>query len=105
MQDSFDALQEGLADQFGVEEAAGRHGAVAEHDEVSPGGVGGYVAGLCQQCRDAVQEPLPVGQDGLVDRMGGVRVFGRRVEEGAAAEAGGPDAFGDGQADGADLVG
>jgi hypothetical protein len=43
---------------------------------------------------------LPVTQDDLVDRMGGVGVFGCRVEEGAAAEARLQDARGDGFGDG-----
>ena len=34
------AAEEGFADQGRVEEAAGRHGAVAEHDEVAGGRLG-----------------------------------------------------------------
>jgi hypothetical protein len=54
---------------------------------VAGGRTGGCVADRCQQVRDGVQEPLPVPQEDLVDRTGGVGVFGCRVEEGAAAEA------------------
>lgn len=46
-----------------------------------------------------------MNQDGLVDRVEGVGIFGHRVEEGAAAETGGLDALGDGPADGPDPVG
>ena len=78
------------------------------------GGAGGYVAltgpvlapdprRSGQQLRDGVQEPLPVGQYGPVDRVGRVGILGHGVEEGAAAETGGPDPVDDRPRDGPDL--
>lgn len=96
-------MQEGLGDQLGVEEAPGRHRTVPEHDEVPPGGDAVTVPDLREQLRDGVQEPLPVGQHGPVHGVGRVRVLGHGVEEGAAAETGGPDPVHDGPRDGPDL--
>jgi hypothetical protein len=46
-----------------------------------------------------------VGDHGLVHEVLGVRVLRHRVEEGAAAKTGEPDALGDGPADGSQGVG
>ena len=40
LDESVDAAQEGFADQYRVEQAAGGHGAVAKHDEVLRGRLG-----------------------------------------------------------------
>src|SRR5690349_5932605 len=102
---ALDAAEEGFDDQGGVEEAAGGHGAVAEHHEVAGGVVGRVLGNLGHQGGQRVQEPLAVGDDLLVHGVGGVGEFRGGVEEGAAAEAGAADHAGDRGGDGQEGVG
>lgn len=80
-------MQETLTGPHRVEQAAGRHGSVAEHDDMPGGRLGGCLANPRQQLGDGVQEPLAMGEDGPVHRVLGIGVLGDGVEEGASAEA------------------
>jgi hypothetical protein len=88
LDETIDSAQEGLADQDWVEQAARRHGAVAKHDEVLRGRAGLVFLDARHQGRDGVEEPLAVGEDGLVGGMVGIGILGYGVEEGAPAKAG-----------------
>src|SRR5882757_3255747 len=55
--ESLDAAEEGFADLYPVEKAAGRHGAIAEHDEVLRGGLGLGFLDARHQGVDRVEEP------------------------------------------------
>jgi hypothetical protein len=93
--ESLDAAQEGLADLYAVEKAAGRHGAIAEHDEVLGRGLGHGFLDAHHQSVDRAEEPLPMREDGLVHWVLGIGILGHGVQEGAAAKTGGLDVLGD----------
>jgi hypothetical protein len=94
-EESFDAAEEGLRYQGRVEEAAGRHRAVAEHDEVAGRGSGRFLVDARHQYGERVEEPLSVGDDFLVDGLAGVGILRGGVQEGASAESGALDAVSD----------
>lgn len=93
--ESLDPAEEGPGHQLGVEKAAGRHGAVAQHDEVVGGGIRRRVVDPRHHHDEGVQEPLPMGEDLLVDGLVDGGILRRGVQEGAAAEPGGLDGLSD----------
>jgi hypothetical protein len=105
LQDSVDPLEKRVADLHRVGEAALDHRAVAQHDEMPARELGWRLPDLREQISDGAQEPLAVSEDGLVNRMLGIRILRDGVEEGTSAEAVRLDTAGDRLGDGPQDVG